>query len=56
MGCDYMKKDADLEALVKTDAWHALTRMYAPEEVVRELSFRDALRVVYRLMYNKKGR
>ena len=49
-----MKRDANLEALIKTGSWQVLITSYAPEKIVQGLSFRDALRVAYRLMYNKK--
>ena len=49
-----MKRDIDLDLLVKEGSWQMLAKTYSPEKAVQGLSFRDALRVAYRLMYNEK--
>jgi hypothetical protein len=43
----------DLKQLIHSKLWHQLTKEYTPQEIVQSLSFRDALRVAYRLLYNR---
>jgi hypothetical protein len=51
MGEKMNSKDV-LQELVLAKRWYELIEKYSPMEIVQILSFRDSLRVAYRLLHN----
>ncbi len=43
---------SNLKQLIQSKLWYQLTEKYCPLDLAQLLSFRDALRVAYRLLYN----
>lgn len=53
MGDNKMKKN-NIIFLIENKNFQELVRSYLPIEIVKSLSFRDGLRLAYRLLYNEK--
>lgn len=49
-----MNQKNSILIMFKNDSWHELVSSYTPSEIVKSLPFKDALRLAFKLLYNKK--